>query len=629
LINPFTLLPLRYSLPIFFIIVALLTSVVIFQYNLAQKKQDIYDEALTAMQQRLVEKQGALESLLRRGEFVEAKRLIQSTAMAPDMVRSLVADAGGDPLVSIKRNDRENLFESSLPETLTARIEHSLDVGKIEVYLADDGISLFGVAPLQFRSTTEQLRPEIGGFYFEQRDLSNELIRSETNERNTILIEVAIYISALMLSLVLIYLLVGRRLEQIYQAISTYQTDNTVSPAVSGNDEIAYLGRTIGSLFQRIENYQKELKLRSDEAYQTLHELRMQKLALDAHVIVSITDIKGTITFANDKFCEISGFSREELLGSNHRIVNSGYHGREFWHAMYKAVSSGQTWHAEVCNVNKDGSIYWVDTTIVPFYDETGKPESYISLRTDITDRKEAETNLNENKARLQMVLDSTAVGVWDWEVQTDNVTFNERWAEIIGYTLDELQPISIETWFEHAHPDDLERSAKLLEAYWTGETDAYICEARMRHKKGHWVWVLDTGKTISKDGEGNPLRMIGTHLDITEQKKVQEELINAKELAEDSVKAKSEFLASMSHEIRTPMNGILGMLGLLLNSKLNDTQAHQAYIAQNSAQSLLTLINDILDFSKFEAGKLELETVEFNLRDELGDFAEAIAFKG
>ena len=222
-----------------------------------------------------------------------------------------------------------------------------------------------------------------------------------------------------------------------------------------------------------------------------------QKHALDAHSIVAITDIKGTITYVNDKFVAISGYSREELIGKNHRIFNSGNQPKEYWRAMFKTICNGEVWHDEVKNLKKDATPYWLDTTIVPFMDEKKKPKSYITIRTDITDKKKDEA-----------------------------------------------------------------------------------------------------------------------------------ELIKAKLLAEESVRVKSEFFASMSHEIRTPMNGVIGMLGLLLNTELNETQRHQAYLAQSSANALLNLINDILDFSKFDAGKLELEQQDFNVRKEFGDFAEAMAFK-
>jgi diguanylate cyclase (GGDEF)-like protein/PAS domain S-box-containing protein len=123
----------------------------------------------------------------------------------------------------------------------------------------------------------------------------------------------------------------------------------------------------------------------------SLEELKYQKHALDKHAIVAITDIQGRITYANQKFCEISGYSLDELIGKDHAILNSGYHPKGFWKAMYRSVSRGNAWHDEVCNRAKDGHLYWVDTTIAPFIGDNGKPESYISIRTDITQGKLAE----------------------------------------------------------------------------------------------------------------------------------------------------------------------------------------------------------------------------------------------
>lgn len=136
---------------------------------------------------------------------------------------------------------------------------------------------------------------------------------------------------------------------------------------------------------------QEAQQISEKQLKRSLEELKYQKFALDKHAIVAITDVKGLITYANQKFCEISGYSLDELIGQDHAILNSGYHPKGFFKAMYRTVSKGNAWHSEVCNRAKDGHLYWVDTTIAPFIGDNGKPESYISIRTDITQGKLAE----------------------------------------------------------------------------------------------------------------------------------------------------------------------------------------------------------------------------------------------
>ena len=146
------------------------------------------------------------------------------------------------------------------------------------------------------------------------------------------------------------------------------------------------------------------------------------------------------------------------------------------------------------------------------------KAETLESLQSQVKYFETQDGTLADSHKTLEFVINSTGLGIWDWHVQTGKAVFNERWANIIGYTLAELSPLSIDTWMQFAHPDDLEESDRLLKELWAGKSQVYMFESRMKHKDGHWVWVYDTGQVIEWEREGVPKRMIGTHLDITEK---------------------------------------------------------------------------------------------------------------
>ncbi|MBC7416661.1 MAG: PAS domain-containing protein, partial [Pedobacter sp.] len=167
---------------------------------------------------------------------------------------------------------------------------------------------------------------------------------------------------------------------------------------------------------------------------------------------------------------------------------------------------------------HKEGYTVWIRCKGKAMRDQQGKPTRMLGVHNDITDFKNKEI-------RYKSLIESTNVGTWEWNVQSGQTVFNERWANIVGYTLAVLAPISIETWMKLAHPDDLEESGRRLKECYEKKADYYDFETRMRHKNGQWVWVFDRGKVLEWTEDGKPLMMYGTHQDVNERRKREEEL--------------------------------------------------------------------------------------------------------
>ncbi|MCW8916257.1 MAG: transporter substrate-binding domain-containing protein [Magnetovibrio sp.] len=236
-------------------------------------------------------------------------------------------------------------------------------------------------------------------------------------------------------------------------------------------------------------------------------------------------------------------------------------------------------------------------------------------LQAEVNQRKRAEKDLNRESLRLQEIIWGTNVGTWEWNVQTGETTFNERWAEIIGYSLDELESTTIDTWTKYAHPDDLKRSSELLDKNFSRELERYECEIRMRHRNGQWVWVVDRGKVVEWSDDDKPLRMAGTHTDITERKKVGT--------------LKDEFISTVSHELRTPLTSIKGALGLVSGGAmggLSSDAMEMVELAQKNTERLILLVNDILDVEKLESGVVDFQLEPVVLNDLIQDCIDANA---
>jgi PAS domain S-box-containing protein len=396
----------------------------------------------------------------------------------------------------------------------------------------------------------------------------------------------------------------------------------------------------------RVEARTKELMLEVEQRKQTeerlqasLKELEDFKFALDQHCNVSRTDPEGIITFVNENFCSVSKFGATEMVGQTHQIVNSGRHSKDFFGELWGTIKRGQCWKGEVQNKAKDGTFYWSDTTIVPFSDPQGKQVQYIAIRSDITklkrieeelrsevtERIRAEETLSAERAILRALIDNVPDYMYvkdtDCRFLLANVAVARQMGargpeELLGKTDFDFYPRDLATTF-------FEDEQKVIRA---GQAEINREESGM-DPQGNLSHVLTTQVPL-RGRNGQVIGLVGIGHDITHLKKIQEEMQRARETAEAASRAKSEFLANMSHEIRTPLNGIMGMTDLALETRLNREQREYLETVKVSADSLLTVINDILDFSKIEAGKIELEFVDFDVRDSLESALKTLAVR-
>ncbi|NOY50553.1 MAG: PAS domain S-box protein [Chlorobi bacterium] len=227
-------------------------------------------------------------------------------------------------------------------------------------------------------------------------------------------------------------------------------------------------------------------------------------------------------------------------------------------------------------------------------------------ISLDITKEKLSEIELKKSEERFDLAMKASNDGLFDWDLITNEVYYSERWKNILGYADDEL-PNEFATWDSLCHQGEKNKSLQELEKAIAGNITYYNTEFRMRHKLGHWVNILSRAQIIY-DEQGKAIRVVGTHSDLTEQKKAEHDLKDALAKAEESDRLKSAFLANMSHEIRTPMNGILGFSQLLKSPKLSGEQlANYVEIIEKSGHRMLNIINNLIDISKIEAGQVEI----------------------
>ncbi|OUR98453.1 hypothetical protein A9Q84_03310 [Halobacteriovorax marinus] len=419
------------------------------------------------------------------------------------------------------------------------------------------------------------------------------------------------------------------------------------------------------SMIDRLNNWQSEF-----------NDVEIIQDALNARSMVSETDSVGNIIFVNDKFCEVSKYEREEVLGKNHSIIKSGLHSNDFYKGMWDTITIGNVWEGEICNRAKDGIIYWVSSSIYPTRNKKGVIDKYVYITTDITQKKrlqeqeifqrkyyEVEGNLlkilNRVVERTAKTKDPMSVylefiddfcHLFNWhcghlylvEKNTliDSEVFKTMLTDQLALADDEVDKVILK---ESLAMRTLEERRCLWEVR-NPENEIYFqssINTQMKLKscicipvfyKEELVSILEFHSLDERDVDRefmSALKKIGEELGSVLDRKILElEIIKRQEAAKIHAKAKEEFLANMSHEIRTPMNGIVGMVELLEKTDLTIGQVDMMKTIRESSDILLGIINDVLDYSKIESGKFEIELKTFHLRDTVEEVVSLVTHK-
>ncbi len=261
---------------------------------------------------------------------------------------------------------------------------------------------------------------------------------------------------------------------------------------------------------------QRMVSRRTNELH--LSEMRYRSISEDMPVLICRFLPGGELTYVNEAYSRYFGKTAETLLGSSFLSLIPGEDHEQVKDNLSSLTAESPAQSHEHKVFTPDGEIRWQRWTNRALFDAGGKVVAFQSIGEDITEWKRA-------MERLSYVIQGTNVGTWEWNVQTGETIFNERWADIIGYTLDEISPVSIDTWMKFCHPDDLKESNRLLQACFDGRTEYYECESRIRHKSGEWIWILDRGKIITWTQDGKPEWMYGTRQDTTGRKQAEARL--------------------------------------------------------------------------------------------------------
>ncbi len=374
----------------------------------------------------------------------------------------------------------------------------------------------------------------------------------------------------------------------------------------------------------------KELEVARVEAESNLEELQIttesnRRLSLaveQSPSAIVTTDPSGTIEYVNPALSRISGYSFDEAVGQHTRIFKSGHHPPEFYRELWETLSSGREWKGVFCNRKKNGELFWESAAIAPVLDDQGLINGFIAVKDDISGQRQMTEALRQSEAKYRTLFESLPLGVTITDRDGQLLESNPASQLLLGLDEESIKQRSAggPQW-DIIRTDGSPMPAEEFPSVKVLSSPEQIHRAEMGIRKGPLpgdiTWITVQASAIPD----NPDRFVIVYADISELRRIEQDLVIARDRAEEANRAKSRFLANMSHEIRTPMNAIIGFTQLLYRDPLlTPRQLTDVEAIKRSAEHLLGLINDILEISRIEAGRIELHMGPCNLDDLMAD---------